>query len=249
MKRGTIDHPKTMRLARLLDIERWGAVGILESLWHFTARHAMRGDIGRWPNDEIAEGIGWKGDPDTLVDALVSARWLDADNSHRLIVHDWHEHADDSVKKTLRNRSEHFATFPEKSRNGSPQPEPEPGQSQAVAEATAPPADVVLTFPCGGVGNTWILTRAQLSEWQSCYPTLDVEAECRKAFAWIGANEKGRKTPKGMPRFLVNWLNRANPDTSQRGPPASPADPRGNFAVAQRYFNNQGVSDDNHEST
>ncbi len=117
MKRGTTDHPKTLRLAKLLQIERWGAVGILESLWHFTARHAIRGDIGRWSDEDICEAIGWEQEPGKLIDALVEAGWLDRDEVHRLLVHDWHDHADDTVKKTLRNRQEAFATLPENSGN------------------------------------------------------------------------------------------------------------------------------------
>lgn len=111
MKRGTPDHPKTRRLMRLLSIETWQACGILETLWHFTAKHAIRGDIGRWTDEEIAEGIGWTKDASELVSALVESRWLDRSDKYRLIVHDWHDHADDSVKKTLKNRGETFVTF------------------------------------------------------------------------------------------------------------------------------------------
>ncbi len=127
MKRGTIDNPKTARLAAALGLETWGAVGILESLWHFAARHAIRGDVGRWTDEDIANAIGWKGDSAVLIEALVKSRWLDKSKKHRLLVHDWHDHADQSVSKTLRNRSETFLTFPEKSRNGKPQPGPGPG--------------------------------------------------------------------------------------------------------------------------
>lgn len=54
----------------------------------------------------------------------------------------------------------------------------------------------------------WHLTAAQIAQWKALYPGLDVEAECRKALAWVQTNN--RKTARGMPRFLVGWLNRAN---------------------------------------
>lgn len=134
MKRTGFDHPKITRLASALSLELWGARGIVESIAHFTARHAIRGDVGKWTNHDIAQGIGWKGDPDALIAALVASGWLDEHKTHRLIVHDWHDHADDSTRKTLRNRKEEFATLPEdsgnipeESRKGRPKPEPEPG--------------------------------------------------------------------------------------------------------------------------
>ena len=107
MKRGTLEHPKTVRLSRILDIERWGAIGLLEGLWHFAARYAIQGDIGRWSNQEIADGIGWHGKhgtPDALIAALVEARFLDESPEHRLLIHDWADHCDESVRKTLKSR-------------------------------------------------------------------------------------------------------------------------------------------------
>ena len=113
MKRGTPDHPKVSTLMRLLGLERWAVVGILESPWHFTARYASRGDIGRWSDEEIEQGIGWtngQGDrPGRLIEALVAARWLDRSEEYRLVVHDWPDHCDESCKKTLKNRGEAFA--------------------------------------------------------------------------------------------------------------------------------------------
>lgn len=105
MKRGTPDHPKTHVLAAALDVELWGAVGILECLWHFTARYAPRGDIGRWPDSRIAAFVGWEGDPTLLVSTLTRSGWLDAHPDFRIVVHDWHDHADETTKKYLkRNR-------------------------------------------------------------------------------------------------------------------------------------------------
>jgi hypothetical protein len=99
MKRGTPRHPKTDHLMGLLRLERWAAVGVLESLWHFTAGYAPRGDVGRFSDAEIAAGIDWRGDPTQLTQALVQARWLDRCRCHRLRVHDWPEHADQTVQR------------------------------------------------------------------------------------------------------------------------------------------------------
>ena len=69
----------------------------------------------------------------------------------------------------------------------------------------------VLAFPVVGRPDapTWGLSSGQIGAWRATYPALDVEAECRKAQAWILAAPSRRKTARGMPRFLVGWLNRA----------------------------------------
>lgn len=108
MKRGTPDHPKTLDLMRRLEGSRFEAIGVLEALWHWTAKFAPRGDIGRWSDEQIEAGLQWSGDPGRLVPALVAARWLDADPVHRLIVHDWAQHADDATKKALQRAGLEF---------------------------------------------------------------------------------------------------------------------------------------------
>lgn len=100
MKRGGPSHPKTLGLAKALGGERYAAVGILESLWHFTAQYARRGDIGRYEDSAIAEAIGWTGEPSKLIEALVKRGFLDRCRCHRLRVHDWPDHADQAVEKT-----------------------------------------------------------------------------------------------------------------------------------------------------
>lgn len=43
--------------------------------------------------------------------------------------------------------------------------------------------------------------------WLGAYPGVDIVAEIRKAHAWEVSNPKKRK--KDRPRFLSNWLSRA----------------------------------------
>ena len=131
MKRGTPDHWKMKRLAELLEIpDRYAIIaanGIMERLWHYTARYHPQGNIGAAPNWAIADACGWNcgkrsdrvgqdsGKVAAFVDALVVAGWLDRDNVSRLLVHDWPEHADTSVKKLLKDKGLEFChpTTPE----------------------------------------------------------------------------------------------------------------------------------------
>jgi hypothetical protein len=155
-------------LARQL-AERHGRVlarGILEGIWHLAGQHAPDGDLSRFSPIEIAEFIGWEGDPDELVRLLVKTRWLDR-NDEVLLVHDWSDHADGSVHKKLararrtfatgeepklsylgrkseeRKAAEDFYASTERSREfrGSsvePQPEPRPSRSPAGAPPSSP---------------------------------------------------------------------------------------------------------------
>lgn len=249
MKRGTIEHAKTAKLARLLNVPRYAAVGILESLWHATAKHAPRGDIGRITDDDIAFYVGWDREPAELIAALVAARWLDEDEQHRLKVHDWHEHADDSVKKTIRNRGEQFVTLPElsgtfrKIPEVSPLPKPEP---KPVPEPNAPSAqDAPIARGADrsrqprsarrwedsikwSADRGWHgITEADLAAWGEAYPALDVQRQLRQMTQWLLAN-RARAHKSNWRAFIVRWLKREQDKGGDlRGRPPDRASPGG----------------------
>lgn len=108
MKRGTIEHPKMVELRDVLNLPLYQAVGLLEALWHFTATYAAHGNIGRFSDRSIAKALEWEQSPETLIDALVETGWLDRSETHRLVVHDWAEHADNAVHLKLKRRNEKF---------------------------------------------------------------------------------------------------------------------------------------------
>ncbi|HEV2175540.1 MAG TPA: hypothetical protein VGR71_18335, partial [Nitrospira sp.] len=121
MKRGTPRHPKVGRLAELLGIKVPTAVGILELLWHFTAEFAPQGDIGKYSDSRIeAAMLSWFRPKGKLILALIQAGWIDQDQVSRLIVHDWHDHADDSVRKRLTRHGLPFLSFTSKVTGQSP---------------------------------------------------------------------------------------------------------------------------------
>lgn len=108
-KRGTYDHPKTKRLARLLKIPKSYAYGMLCALWDFTQEHCRAGDIGKYEDYVIEEEVDWNGDEGAFVEALVTAGWLDVDAEHRYIVHDWPDHCEDIIHRQLARAREFFA--------------------------------------------------------------------------------------------------------------------------------------------
>ena len=102
-------------------------------------------------------------------------------------------------------------------------PAPAPAPLKACAEpAIADSTPVVLEFPCvGNDARPWPVTEGTLARWREAFPGVDVLAEARKMLLWLQdpANAARRKTHKGMGRFAMGWLERAQ---NTGGPRASP---------------------------
>lgn len=233
MKRGTPDHPKTRMLAARLNLKRYQAVGLLESLWHFAASYAKRGDIGKWSNSEIAAAIDWEGDPDELITALVASNFLDECDEFRLLVHDWKEHADQTVMRSEEVKKLGFASIqlanasrklkhasqPTPTPEPTPKPEPKPKPNTICSEPALSASELErevaggspFTFPViapDSKPKTWTLPAAKLAEYRQTFSGLNVEAELAKAVQWCRDNPKKRKTAGGMMRFCFGWLER-----------------------------------------
>lgn len=101
MKRESWAHPKLKLAARDLGISLCHMRGVMGSIWMFTSMSFPRGDIGRMSNEEIAVAIDYDRDPEELVRVLVARRLLDEHAECRLYVHDFSEHADDTVHYKL----------------------------------------------------------------------------------------------------------------------------------------------------
>ena len=93
MKRGTESLIKFKKLKSRLDLPKYQVVGVLTALWATTLREARRGDIGRLSDEDIAADMEWEGNAGKLVNCLVDTGWLDRHKVHRLVVHDWPDHA------------------------------------------------------------------------------------------------------------------------------------------------------------
>lgn len=143
MKKGTENLLKFKKLAHRLEMDLWQVKGILQAIWDLTAESARLGDIGRHTNEEIAMGIGYRGDVEQLIGALVETGWLDRSGAHRLVVHDWHDHVEGWVKKRVERAGERFLSLdvspdsPPPARKGVETPEkavdlPENGGSRGV---------------------------------------------------------------------------------------------------------------------
>lgn len=108
--RAVPDHPKFAELKRLLDAPKHVALGALEAIWHFAGRFTPQGNIGKYPDSTIEAWVEWSGEPGALIEALVSSHWLDRDSIHRILVHDWPQHADKATKQALTRAKQEFCT-------------------------------------------------------------------------------------------------------------------------------------------
>lgn len=106
--RAVPDHPKFAHLKSLLKQPRGAVLGWLEGTWHFAGRFTPQGNIGKYSDLAIESWLEWDGEEGKLIEALVKSGWLDVDENHRLIVHDWEQHADRATRAQLKRSRQEF---------------------------------------------------------------------------------------------------------------------------------------------
>lgn len=79
---------------------------------------------------------------------------------------------------------------------------PEPEKS---APASSSPS--VIDLPATQ-GQVIAITEADVAEWRDAFPAVDVPQQLRAMRQWLLANERNRKTARGMRKFIVSWLSR-----------------------------------------
>jgi hypothetical protein len=109
MKLEALEHPKTLELAAQLEVELPTAIGHLELFWAFVAKLTPQGNVGKYSDAVIADKARWRGKPSAFVEAMVTAGFLDVDDQHRLLVHDWSQHCPNWVRAKLKNDGIEFA--------------------------------------------------------------------------------------------------------------------------------------------
>lgn len=88
-----------------------------------------------------------------------------------------------------------------------------------ISSCAGPP---VVEIPLND-GSMFPLGRADLEEFASLYPAVDIVQELRNIRGWCLANRDRRKTRRGVRRFINGWLSRAQDrGGKQREPPENP---------------------------
>lgn len=92
------DHPKRKRLSRTLGLDLYQTIGLLNCLWWWVMDYAPDGDLSRFENADIADGLDYPGDPDELMAALRSTGFIDGDQ-----VHDWEDYGEKLFRRREAN--------------------------------------------------------------------------------------------------------------------------------------------------
>lgn len=88
-----LTHRKTLRLARLLQLDTFAVVGRLMALWCWALDNAPDGVVDAEDRDLLADVMGWEsGEAHVLCDALVVAGFLESDGL-LYVIHDWQDYA------------------------------------------------------------------------------------------------------------------------------------------------------------
>jgi hypothetical protein len=213
VKRSAMGHTKLKKLQRRTGESLRACVGLMELLWHLTAREAPRGDIGRLSDEDIAIALEWEKDPEDLVEILVDCGWVDRSEKYRLLIHDWHEHADDATKVALKRKSVGFVTtegddvpecrdmsrhVPDSRAGAKPEPKPEP-KREPKPEPEIPPT------PLTGEGAP-----AETPSKKQAPP--DWEAWWDRFLAFYPERDGDRRAAKGREAFKAALARGENPE-------------------------------------
>ena len=189
MKRDALKHPKMLDLAARLGITHAQAIGHVTMLIDWVIDYATQGDIGKWPNGSIARGAGWDTSqdtsPDEFVTALVASGWLDEHETHRIIVHDWPDHAERFVRSKLASQGKEFLQC-----YSTPKIDTSKDTSQDVSGDTGedPPRASIQSNPC-------LIDKKDL---KSIFDGLDEETQSQ-AEQLAGRISRATKTPLTHP--------------------------------------------------
>lgn len=210
MRTDLASDPAVVMIAEKLGIEEDTVVGKLHRLWSWADKHTVSGTLKHVTLASLNRIVCAQ----NFCELLIVAKWLRCDDDGSICIPNFTRHNGKSAKKRAlgarrasRRRNAHSVT------KSAPREEKrrEEKNIREITNVISCPetqsASSVLTFPVDGKPGIWHLTQEQVDEWSQVYPNLDVLAECRKALAWVNANE--RKTARGMGRFLLRWIDRA----------------------------------------
>lgn len=103
MKLNTVNHPKFLKLKRLLCRPACTCAGVLEMLWQMATMFADDGDISKFSADDIAAFLDFDGDAEELLRSLIESGWVDEMDGRR-VIHDWIDHCPDFIADRIRKR-------------------------------------------------------------------------------------------------------------------------------------------------
>jgi uncharacterized protein YdaU (DUF1376 family) len=86
---------------------------------------------------------------------------------------------------------------------------PQPDLLRTPEAETLEASKPVAALPTNRKDKFYRVTESQVVQWKELYPAVDVMQELRNMRGWLDANPRNRKTADGVPRFVNNWLRKA----------------------------------------
>jgi hypothetical protein len=183
--------PKFLDLVSRLKVGERDVFWNLHHLWYWVSPNYPDGVMKNISDFAIAHSAKWQGDPKVFVDALVCSGFIDREEG-ALVMHDWSTWRSESVRAKVRRATDK-----------------RPENDQKMTSSAQVVSKSLLVFPVSGNDKDWLLSEAFLEEQRPLYPGVDVLLECKKALQWVKANPTRKKTSRGMPKFLIGWLERS----------------------------------------
>lgn len=97
-----VDHPKTFRLAALLQ-EPLAEAYVLRA-WTFLSRFCPTGHVRDIDGTALEAACRWRGQPGALLDALVKCEWLEVSKDGGWEAHDWSDHQGKVAQRAAKER-------------------------------------------------------------------------------------------------------------------------------------------------
>lgn len=101
-------------------------------------------------------------------------------------------------------------------------------QPETVLPESKNPDPVAITFPVTGdpENREYKVFQSDVDKWRGLYPALDIMQQLRNMLGWLDANPTRRKTRKGIPRFIANWLAKEQNRTAGQARASPAAQPK-----------------------
>jgi len=222
------NHKKLLLLREKTGASAAVLIGHLHLLWWWALDNAPDGNLSELSPEIIAETADWDGEAEAFVDALVYAKFLDRGDSGSLSLHNWHDYAGklmerrDKQKEAMRrlraSRDVNVSIYPTQPNPTVPNltTEDKGGDSSSPPSEPQPiPPDLTnLSLYCVDK-NLCKRFPELLPAWIDAFPGVDIVAEIKAAHAWELASPKNRKVDR--PKFLTNWLKRAQDKPKGQG--------------------------------
>lgn len=235
-------HPKTKKLARLLGVSLPAAVGHLHYFWWWALDFAQDGTLEKYDGYDLADAMQWDGDPDQLVEALISAGYID-DTDDGLMIHDWGEYAGKLLERRAKDRARKRAAaeaagVSQNFRRSSDGNDEESGETPSASFVTNQPTvpnqpnttnSTNRTEPTTPTGDAQALQERRFAEFWKAYPKKVGKASCLNAWkklkptaelhdhimAALEAQKRSEQWQREGGRFIPNpltWLNQGRWD-------------------------------------